>query len=286
MHTPQTGLIGCGAMGSALAQGMVKGGKLAPDSLCLYDLREESMVKLCTELGARSAPGLEELCRSCQLVFVAVKPQDISSVLVKLKDHLKPSQVLVSVAAGITTSYLQNRLPEGSKVVRLMPNTPCLVGEGAIALSSGTAATPEDVALVKELIGPLGVTIEISENLMEAVTGLSGSGPAYIFLVLEALIDGGVEVGLNREVATALAVQTVIGAAKMAQITNRHPAELKNAVTSPAGTTSSALRILEDAAIRGKFIAAVAESARRAREMAEEMAGKMAVEMAGELNNG
>ncbi|HHX86963.1 MAG TPA: pyrroline-5-carboxylate reductase [Firmicutes bacterium] len=274
MHTPQTGLIGCGAMGSAIAQGIAKGGRLATDALWLFDLRKESMAKLCKELGARSASGLEEVCRNSQLIFVAVKPQDISSVLDKLKDHLKPSQVLISVAAGISTRYLQKRLPEGSKVVRLMPNTPCLVGAGAIALSPGIAATPEDVALVKELLKPLGITVEIPESLMEAVTGLSGSGPAYIFLVLEALIDGGVEVGLSREMSTDLAVQTVIGAAKMVQITNRHPAELKNAVTSPAGTTSTALRVLEDAAIRGRFISAVAESTRRA------------VEMAGEVNDG
>lgn len=274
MRAPQTGIAGCGAMGSALAQGMIKGGKLIPGSLLLYDLRDENMIRLCKELEANPATDLVDLCRNCQLMFLAIKPQDIPPVLLELKDHLKPSQVLVSIAAGITTGFLQNRLPEGSKVVRLMPNTPCLIGEGAIALSPGSAATREDVALVKELIEPLGITVEIPENLMEAVTGLSGSGPAYIFLILEALIDGGVEVGLSREVATALAVQTVIGAARMVQITGRHPAELKNAVTSPAGTTISALRVLEESAIRGKFMAAVAESARRAREIAGEMAGE------------
>ncbi len=274
MRAPQTGIAGCGAMGSALAQGMIKGGKLIPGSLLLYDLRDENMIRLCKELEANPATDLVDLCRNCQLMFLAIKPQDIPPVLLELKDHLKPSQVLVSIAAGITTGFLQNRLPEGSKVVRLMPNTPCLIGEGAIALSPGSAATREDVALVKELIEPLGITVEIPENLMEAVTGLSGSGPAYIFLILEALIDGGVEVGLSREVATALAVQTVIGAARMVQITGRHPAELKNAVTSPAGTTISALRILEEGAIRGKFMAAVAESARRAGEIAGEMAGE------------
>ncbi|NMA91992.1 MAG: pyrroline-5-carboxylate reductase [Firmicutes bacterium] len=270
MHIPQTGLVGCGVMGSALAQGMIKGKKLKPGSLWLYDRYEESMVRLAKELGARPTSDIEELCQNCELIFLAVKPQDMAAVLGELKKHLKSRRLLVSVAAGITTGYLEGRLPEGSKLVRLMPNTPCLIGEGAIALSPGSAVLREDIDLVKELLEPLGVTVEVQENLMDAVTGLSGSGPAYIYLVLEAMIDGGVEAGLNREAATRLAVQTVIGAAKMVQITGRHPAELKNAVTSPAGTTSAALWVLEEAATRGNFIAAVVEAARRAGEMAGE----------------
>ncbi len=271
MHIPHTGLIGCGVMGSTLAKGMIKGGKLAPQYLRLYDLRKESMLKLSSELDAKAATGLDELCRDCALIFVAVKPRDMATVLSGIRDHFGGSRILVSVAAGISTDYLQNRLPSDCKTVRLMPNTPCLVGEGVIALSPGARTTSEDVSLVREMIAPLGMTVEVPENLMEAVTGLSGSGPAYVFLVLEALIEGGVEVGLSRELANKLAVQTIIGAAKMAQITGRHPAILKNEITSPAGTTSSALRILEDGAVKGKLIAAVAESARRAGEMAGEL---------------
>ncbi|MEW5785508.1 MAG: pyrroline-5-carboxylate reductase, partial [Bacillota bacterium] len=210
---------------------------------------------------------LSELMPHCRHLFIAVKPQDIEGLLRLMHKEVKPHQLITSIAAGVTIKFIEESLPPGSKVIRLMPNTACLVGEGAIAISAGHAVSEAEREEVIELLGSLGLTIPVPENLMDAVTGLSGTGPAYVFLFVETLIDAGVNVGLRRDIATALVVQTVIGAARMLQDSTLHPAELRNAVTSPAGTTCAALQVLEEEGFRSCMIKAVMKASRRAGEL-------------------
>lgn len=270
MQFSKIGLVGCGAMGAALARGLIARGGFNPAALAVFDIQEESMRNLAAGLSVYPAAGYADLCRRSELIFLAVKPQDVAAALTALKINFKSDNILVSLAAGISTAFLERFLEKGSKVIRLMPNTPCLIGEGAMALCAGGSSGQAEMAAVEELLKPLGLTVQVTEKQMAAVTGLSGSGPAYVYIFLEALIDGGVEAGLSRQVATSLAVQTVIGSARMMQKTDRHPAELKNEVTSPAGTTSAGLRALEEASFRGSIIKAVADAARRAEEFSRE----------------
>ena len=260
-------LIGCGAMGTALARGITRQGGADPALVTVYDMNEERSRCLSRELGVRAAGSLEEVILYSRYILIAVKPQDMDALLDILKKLAGPGQLIISIAAGITTRMLQDGLFPGSKVIRLMPNTPCVVGEGAIAMSAGKYVTEEESEEVVQLLKPLGQTIQVPEKLMDAVTGLSGTGPAYVFLFAETLIDAGVTVGLNRDVSTSLVVQTLIGAARMLQENNIHPAELRNNVTSPAGTTCAALQVLEATGFRSSMIKAVIEATRRAGEL-------------------
>lgn len=235
--------------------------------LMVYDINEERAYKLSRELGVETVKDLAAMIPYCRHILVAVKPQDLEGLLGLLTSLVKPQQLVSSIVAGITTKNLQDGLGPGCKVIRLMPNTPCLVGEGAIAMSTGIAVTEEEREEVTLLLQHLGLTIQVPEKLMDAVTGLSGTGPAYVFLFVETLIDAGVTVGLNRDVASKLVVQTVIGAARMLQENNIHPAELRNNVTSPAGTTCAALQVLEETGFRSSMIKAVIEASRRAGEL-------------------
>ncbi|HOL18132.1 MAG TPA: pyrroline-5-carboxylate reductase [Bacillota bacterium] len=267
MKLEQIGLIGCGAMGSALARGFTKKGDLNPSLIWVYDRNEERALKLSRELGIKAAASLEEAVPFSRHLLIAVKPQDIDGLLHMLKGLVTPGQLVTSIAAGVTTTTLQKGLGPESKVFRLMPNTPCLLGEGAIGMSAGKNASEEEREEVMALLKPLGLTIQVPEKLMDAVTGLSGTGPAYVFLFAETLIDAGVTVGLNRDVASKLVVQTLIGAARMLQESNIHPAELRNNVTSPAGTTCAAMQVLEETGFRSSMIKAVIEATRRAGEL-------------------
>ncbi len=261
------GLIGCGAMGSALAKGMVEKNGTDPASVYLYDINKERRDSLAEEINAVSAENLAELMTNCQHVFIAVKPQDIEGLLYSIKDMVKPGQLFTSIAAGMTINFIESCLPSGSRVIRLMPNTPCLLGEGTIAISIGENVTPEEREEVEALLKPLGITIRIPEDLMDAATGLSGTGPAYVFLFIETMIDAGVAVGIRRDVATDMVIQTVIGSARMLRGNKQHPAELRNTVTSPAGTTAAALQILEESGFRSCLLKAVIEATRRAEEL-------------------
>jgi pyrroline-5-carboxylate reductase len=265
--TLRAGLIGCGSMGTALARGMVRESGLGAANLMVYDVNRERLDNLVNELGVQPAVGIKEVCRFAEIIFLAVKPLDIAGLVDEIRNYYHPGQILVSVAAGIPISSVAGRLPVGGKVIRLMPNTPCLVGEGAIAICAGEHVADDEVIVIEELLRPLGLVERVNENLMNAVTGLSGSGPAYLFLFIEALIDGGVEAGLPRPVAARLAAQTVQGAVKMLKAGDRHPAELRNAVTSPGGTTSAALSVFEQEAFRGTIIKAVLAAAKRAGEL-------------------
>lgn len=261
------GLIGCGAMGSAMARGFTKQGGIEPNLVRVFDINAERAKELSLRLGVAAVENLADMVPYCRHILVAVKPQDIEGLLGLLKKLVTPDQLVTSIAAGVTTRMLQDGLSPGCKVVRLMPNTPCLVGEGAIAMSTGIEVTEDEQEEVIQLLRLLGLTIQVPEKLMDAVTGLSGTGPAYVFLFVETLIDAGVTVGLNRDVASKLVVQTVIGAARMLQENNIHPAELRNNVTSPAGTTCAALQVLEETGFRSSMIKAVIEASRRAGEL-------------------
>ncbi|HSW36338.1 MAG TPA: pyrroline-5-carboxylate reductase [Candidatus Limnocylindrales bacterium] len=261
------GLLGCGAMGSALAKGMIKRGGVDPALLWIYDINKERQLALANELDASNAETLADLIPHCRHVFIAVKPQDIEGLLYSIKKFVGPDQLLTSIAAGITIGFIESCLPSGTKVIRLMPNTPCLIGEGAIAISIGDFVAHEEREQVEELLKPLGMTIRIPEKLMDAVTGLSGTGPAYVYLFIETLIDAGVSVGIRRDVASKLVIQTLIGSARMLEENSQHPAELRNIVTSPAGTTSAAMLVLEEFGFRSCLIKAVIEAAKRSEEL-------------------
>jgi pyrroline-5-carboxylate reductase len=231
------------------------------------DVIEAARTAMQNEIGATIANSNGELCQNADLLVLAVKPQSIESLLQEIRASVSDRHLLVSIVTGISIGKLTQLLGSPRRIVRVMPNTPCLVGEAASGIAAGPTATKEDAELVERLFRSVGVAHRVSEPLLDAVTGLSGSGPAYVYQVIESLSDGGVKAGLSREVATALAAQTVLGAAKMVLETGLHPGQLKDMVTSPAGTTISGLAVLEQRAVRSAFIDAVDAASRRAREL-------------------
>lgn len=262
------GIIGCGAMGAALARGIASSGAVSPADIRLYDRDKKRAEAAAGEWGLRVAAGPEVLLQKSRYLFVAVKPQDVAGAVNSWKKHFQPgAHLLISLAAGVTMQFYRELLPAGSKIIRLMPNTPCLIGEGAIAMSTGSGVGAGEAAEIKELLAGLGLTLAVPEKLLDAVTGLSGSGPAYLYLFVEALVDAGVNAGLDHESASKLALQTVLGAARMLQESGRPPAELRREVTSPAGTTAAALAVLENRSFRGSLIAAVEAAVERAGEL-------------------
>jgi pyrroline-5-carboxylate reductase len=202
-----------------------------------------------------------------EVVVLAVKPQQVAPVLAELQQHLRSEHLIVSIAAGVTLHTLHAGLGAGCRLVRVMPNSPCLVGTGASAFVCGPHATPADAELVSALLSTVGIAVPVPESQMDAVTGLSGSGPAYVFQMIEALSDGGVRVGLPRDVSTKLAAQTVLGAARMVLETGEHPAALKDAVASPGGTTIAGLHAMERAGVRAGLMDAVQEATVRSIEL-------------------
>ncbi len=267
MNRNNIGLIGCGAMGSAMAKGMIERGEVDPASIYLYDLNTQRQKDLAYELKAHPAENYGELVETCRHIFIAVKPQDTEGLLYSIRPMIKSDHVIISIAAGITISFIQSCLPPETKIVRLMPNTPCLIGEGTIIISIGDAVSTEEFKEVDRLLKPLGLTLRLPEKLMDAATGLSGTGPAYVFLFIETMIDAGVSVGIRRDVASEMVIQNVIGSARMLQENSTHPAELRNTVTSPAGTTSAAMQVLEESGFRSCLLKAVIEASRRAEEL-------------------
>lgn len=260
------GIIGVGAMGSALARRIVDASVIPSNTITLADRREEHVRCLAQELGLRWAK-IPALAEATDTIIVAVKPQQIGGLLADLGGYLTPSHLVISIAAGISLADLASWIGEKQPVIRVMPNTPCLIGEGAVVLSPNTNVTETQLELAQKLFAVTGKVWVLPEEQMDAVTGVSGSGPAYVYLFIEALIDGGIAAGLGHEVATELAIQTVIGAAHMVRETDEHPAVLKKLVTSPAGTTAFALRELERGSVRGAVIEAVLAATARSREL-------------------
>lgn len=258
------GFIGAGAMGGAIIQGLLRRGLVDRENLIYYDPDPASQAKM-AKLGVEAALDNPEVMHA-QVVVLAVKPQLLEMVLAGIRDLARPWHLLISIAAGVPLAKLEAAFPE-SRVIRTMPNTPALVGAGMTCLAPGTRATPEDTALALGLFQAVGQAAVVEERLMDAVTGLSGSGPAFVALFIEALADGGVKAGLPRALALNMAVQTVLGAAKLCHEEELHPARLKDLVASPGGTTIEGLHVLENGGFRGLVMSAVTAAAARSREL-------------------
>jgi len=259
------GFLGAGNMAAALARGMVRAG-LHGSKIVLFDLLPERSRALAAEVGGSAAASAAELATACSIVIVAVKPGSVQSALSELKAQAQ-GRLFISIAAGIATASLEAALGGDARVVRAMPNTPALVGAGATGLCGGRFATASDVNLSSTLLSAVGTVEIVAERLIDAVTGLSGSGPAFLLLAIEALADAGVHAGLPRDVALRLAAQTVRGTGQLVLETGKHPGELKDAVTSPGGTTVAGIRALENAGFRAALIEAVLAASARAKEL-------------------
>jgi pyrroline-5-carboxylate reductase len=261
------GFLGAGRMASALASGWLKAGIAAKENMWASDVSPEARSAFAAALGARTTGFNPDVAKSCNVLLLAVKPDQVEELLQEISPELNERHFIVSIAAGVTLARMEGALPPGTRVVRVMPNTPALVGASASGFALGKAATSEDAELVTRLFSAVGVAYQVKESLLDAVTGLSGSGPAYVYMVIEALSDGGVAAGLPREVATKLAAQTVLGGAKMVLETGMHPGVLKDMVTSPGGTTIEGVHELEKAGVRAGLMNAVRAAAEKAKRL-------------------
>ena len=259
--------LGAGAMGEALSRGLIASQTYQPDQIWLFDVDSARVQSLAADLGAHGATSALEAAQNADAIVLAVKPQIIERALEPLRDAISPLQTLISIAAGVSTARLEACFSQNVPVVRVMPNTPALVGAAATAICAGKYAARENLDKAKAIFQAVGVCVETEEKLLDAVTGLSGSGPAYVFLFIEALADGGVRAGLPRAVALELAAQTVMGSAKMVLETAKHPGVLKDQVASPGGTTIAGLHALENGSFRGTVMNAVLAAAERSREL-------------------
>jgi len=260
-------VIGAGAMGSALLTGMVAGGAVAPARARVYDVVGEARDRLCAATAVAAAQTLADAVRGAEVVLLCVKPGQVAEVLAEASRVLEPGQAVLSIAAGVPTVTLESCLPDGIPVVRAMPNIGSTVAMGATAICPGASAGREHLELARRLLETTGRVWVVPERLMDAVTAVSGSGIAYVFVFIEALADGGVRAGLPRDVAQAMAAQAVAGAAALVARGDAHPAALKDRVTSPAGTTIEGIAALESAGFRGGVIAAVTAAAQRSAEL-------------------
>jgi pyrroline-5-carboxylate reductase len=259
-------ILGAGKIGEALLSGLLRSG-IPPSELSFSEQYAGRAAEL-SERYAVTAESSKAAAAGADVLVLAVKPQDIAALATEIAPHLRPESLVISVAAGITIGYLEKHLPEGARVVRVMPNTPMLVGEGMSAIAPGSHAGESHLARAETVLGAVGHVLRVSEQQLDAVTALSGSGPAYAFLLAEALIDAGVLLGLTRAVATQLAVQTLLGSAVMLRDSGETAAQLREAVTSPGGTTAAALRKLED----GRLRALVSDALEAARDRSQELA--------------
>lgn len=269
------GFIGGGNMAEALVKGLLHAHVVPPEGIIVSDVKAERLAHLHETHGVRTTHDNHALVREADVVVLSVKPQVIDKVLDAIGKDIKPSQVIVSVAAGVPVAAMESRLPEGARVVRSMPNTPATALAGATAIAAGTHATEDDLAVARKLFAAVGRVVTLDETLLDAVTGLSGSGPAYVMLMIEALADGGVKVGLHRDTALMLAAQTVYGSAKLLLDTGEHPGRLKDMVTSPGGTAIAGLHTLESGGLRRTLIDAVEAATMRAATLGEQMTAKM-----------
>lgn len=261
------GFIGAGNMAEALIRGLVRGGHVAANRIKASGPRRERLDELVAAYGIEVTADNREVARGAAIVVLSVKPQIMDKVLREVGDQLKPGTLVISIAAGVDTEAIESAVADGVRVVRTMPNTCALVGAGATGISGGKHANADDLATAKAIFDAVGITVVLDEIHLDAVTGLSGSGPAYIFLILEALADAGVKVGLSRRNAQRLAAQTVMGSAKMLLETDEHVGHLKDMVTSPGGTAIAGLHTLEEGGLRTTLINAVETATKRAREL-------------------
>jgi pyrroline-5-carboxylate reductase len=261
------GILGAGKIGAAIARGVIHAGLVTSEQVMASDVSEPLRQSIADELGIKVTSNNRQLCEFADIVILAVKPQIVDSVVNELAANFTKEKLLVSVAAGVPLFRIEAALPPGSRVVRVMPNICCVVGAGAAGYAGGAHATAQDLEMVGSILNSFGVGLPVDEHYLDAVTGLSGSGPAYVFLFIEALADGGVKVGLSRDVALKLALQTVYGAARLALESKKHLGELKDEVTSPGGTTIAGLYALEQKSFRGTVMDAVISATARSQEL-------------------
>jgi len=257
MSDKELGIIGIGNMGSAILRGILSSKAVKAENIIIYDLDKGLLNKRSKEHNLDMAKDNIDLVQKARYILLAVKPQVIDLVLQEIGSSITSDHILISIAAGITISHIKDFIKNQVGIIRVMPNTPALVGAAASALSFNENITAKDLEYIKNILQAIGIVVEVEEKYIDAVTGLSGSGPAYIFVIIEALADGGVKMGLSREIALKLAAQTVLGASKMVLETGKHPGELKDMVASPGGTTITALHEIEKGKLRSTLISAV-----------------------------
>jgi pyrroline-5-carboxylate reductase len=263
------GFLGAGKMATALARGFVRAGLATPKQVIASDVSEAARTAFAKETGAKTTASNPEVAKFADVLILAVKPDQVVGALSEIRDHFSEKHLLLSIAAGVTLAKLEAGLGAGARVIRVMPNTPALVGSSATGFALGKSAASQDADIATKLFSSVGVAFQVKESLLDAVTGLSGSGPAYVYLFIESLSDGGVAAGLPREVATRLAAQTVLGAAKMVLETGQHPGVLKDMVTSPGGTTIEGLHELEKGKLRGTVMSAVRAASEKSRKLGQ-----------------
>lgn len=263
------GIIGAGNMAEALLSGVLKAKLMTPDQIKISDIREERLAQLAARYKVKTAKSNQDVARDAETILLAVKPQQIKELLDEICRTVEPHQLVISIAAGIPLRVLEGKFTRPVPVIRVMPNTPAMVQEVAAGIASGRFVQKVHREFVVKMFNSMGEAVEVDESLMDAVTAVSGSGPAYLFYLVEALVEGGVAEGLDPEVARALAVQTMFGAAKMLSQTMEDPAKLRQQVTSPGGTTEAAIAVLTERDVAGAFKAAVAAARARSEELAK-----------------
>ena len=265
------GVIGTGNMGESLISGLIYARSSVPENIICSDVRKEKLKSIKDAYGVVTTTSNTDVVKSSEIVIYAVKPQIMASILKETAAHLDISKVIISIAAGVPLAAIESCLNKDLRLIRVMPNIAASVKEGAAAITAGKHASKEDLKLAKAIFDSVGKSIIIEEELMDAITGLSGNGPAYIFLIVDALADAGVKMGLSREDALFLSAQTVLGAAKLLLETNEHPGRLKDKVTSPGGTAITALHTIEEGGLRTTLINAVEVGTNRSRELGKMM---------------
>jgi pyrroline-5-carboxylate reductase len=263
------GFLGAGKMATALAKGFVRAEIAFPKEIIASDVADIARNIFAKQTGAKTTASNSDVLKFADVLILATKPDQVPAALAEISGAFMKNHLLISIAAGVTLAKLENLLPAGARVIRVMPNTPALVGEAASAFSLGKSATAADGELAKKLLSAVGVALQVKENLLDAVTGLSGSGPAYVYQFIEALSDGGVAAGLPRDIATKLAAQTVLGGAKMVLETGQHPGALKDQVTSPGGTTIEGLHALEKGRLRATVMSAVRDATEKSKKLGQ-----------------
>ena len=263
-------VLGAGKIGESLIAGLVSSRWREPSEIVATARSDERLAALAERYGCETTRSNRDAVAGAAVVVIAVKPQDIEELLTELgSGSIQPSQTVLTIAAAIPTTLIERHLADGIPVVRAMPNTPAAVHEGMAGLSAGSHATEEDMTRAEEVLAHLGRTVRVSESYMDAVTAVSGSGPAYFALLAESMIEAGILLGLSREISTELVVQTMLGTAKLLRDEKMHPVELREMVTSPGGTTIAAIRELEQAGVRAAFLNAIQAAMRRSKELAE-----------------
>lgn len=261
-------ILGCGKIGEILASGLISSEWRRPDQIFVTSRRSERVTELSSQYGFQATTSNLDAVKSSEVVVLAVKPQDMEALLAEIEPALSPAKLILSVAAAIPTRFIERRIPPDVPVVRAMPNAPSQVRQGVAAICPGSVATDEHLKIAEEILGHVGSVVRLTEPYMDAVTAVSGSGPAYFALLAEAMIDAGIMLGLSRIISTELVVQTMLGTATMLRDAHMHPVELREAVTSPGGTTIMAIRELEQAGVRAALLNAIQAAMERSQTLA------------------